>query len=93
MIKTLITLNAVICTLVCGTMVGIGLNLKKWYSWALGLYAFTSFFLVGLIGTGNINESIKIGALVSCFAIFGGAVMRWNRERSEKWLEGQNKKE
>ena len=91
--KTLATINLVIFALVFGLGVSWGLDLKKWTSWLLGIYAFVSFFLVGLVGTGNINEAIKAGALVSFLLMFGGAVMRWNRQRAESWLQEHNKKE
>lgn len=68
-------------------------RLKKKYSWILGLYLFVSFFFVGLVGTGNINEAVKAGMLISFLAIFGGALMRWSREGAEKWLSNQDKEE
>jgi hypothetical protein len=91
--KTLVTINVVIFLIIAGIAVGWGLDLKKWYSWLLGTYAFISFFLVGLVGTGSINEAIKAGILFAFLIMFGGAVMRWNREHAEKWLSDHDKKE
>ena len=76
--KTLATVNGVIFAIVFGLVVASGFDLKKWYSWLFGVYGFLTFFLVGIVGTGNINEAIKAGALFAFFTMFGGAVMRWN---------------
>lgn len=90
--KTLATVNAVIFAVIGGLAIGIGLDLKKWYSWLFGAYAFLTFFLVGLGGSGNINNALKAGALATFIIMFGGAVRHWNRESAKKWLQEHEKK-
>lgn len=91
--KTLVIINLVVFAVIAGLAVGLGFDLKKRNSWLLGIYAFASFFLVGLVSTGNISESIKAGAFMFFIIMFGGMVMHWSRERAEKWLSDHSKEE
>ena len=91
--KTLATVNVVIFAIVGGLAMGIGLDLKKWYSWLFGAYGFLTFFLVGLVGTGSINEAIKAGALIAFATMFVGVTTRWNQERAKRLLRERKKKE
>jgi hypothetical protein len=91
--KTLAMVNGVIFVIVTGIAVSIGFDVKKWHSWLFGAYGFLTFFLVGLVGTGNIIESIKIGIIVAFVTIFIGMTTRWTRERAKNWLREQDKKE
>jgi hypothetical protein len=90
--KTLAIVNGVIFAIVFGLVVAIGFDLKKWHSWLFGVYGFLTFFLVGLVGTGSINEAIKAGVLFAFITMFGGAVMRWNQERAKSLLQDRNKR-
>jgi hypothetical protein len=85
--KTIATVNAVIFGIVCAIAIYFGLDPKKWQTWLLGLYGFLSFFLVGIVGTGNFYESVKVGAIVTFALTFGGIITYWNRERAKKWLK------
>lgn len=85
-------LNMVVCILVTGIMVGIGLDFRKWHNWLLIAYVFVSFFLIGIIETGNINSGIEASALFSFLALLGGAVINWNRNFAEKWFQNKGEK-
>jgi hypothetical protein len=91
--KTLATLSVVIFAIVFAITIYIGLDLKKWQTWLFGVYGFLTFFLVGLIGTGNVIESIKVGAIVAFATIFVGVTTSWNRERAKKWLREHEARE
>lgn len=90
--KTVATGNVVVFLVVYGIVVYIGINPKKWQTWLLGLYGFLTFFLAGIVGTGNFYESIKAGA-IGIALIFGGIITYWNRERAKKWFGEQEKQE
>lgn len=90
--KTVATANGVIFIIILSIAIYIGLNPKKWQTWLLSLYGFLTFFLAGIVGTGNFYESIKAGAL-GIAVIFGGIVTYWNRERARKWLQEHEEKE
>lgn len=91
--KTLATVNGVIFTLVVSIATYIGLDPKKWQTWLLSLYGFLTFFLVGIVGTGNVYEAVKIGAIVTLAMIFVGITTYWSRERAKKWLKEQGENE
>jgi len=90
--KTVATGNAVIFAIVCAIAIYLGLDPKKWQTWLLSLYGFLSFLLLGIVGTGNFYESIKVAAIATFAVIFGGIITYWNRERAKKWLKehGEN---
>lgn len=91
--KIVATVGVVIFAIVSIIAVYIGLDLKKWQSWLFGVYGFLTFLLVGLVGTGNIYESVKIGAIVALATMFVGVTARWTRERAKNWLREQEKEE
>lgn len=91
--KTLATVIGVIFVIISAIVIYIGLDLKKWQSWLFGVYGFLTFLLVGLVGTGNIVESIKVAAIVAFATMFVGVTMRWNRERAKKWLREHEARE
>jgi len=91
--KTLATANTAIFAIVCAIAIHLGLDPKKWQTWLLSLYSFLTFFLVGLVGTGNFYESVKLGAIVTFALIFCGIITYWNRERAKKWLREQYEKD
>jgi hypothetical protein len=85
--KTVATVNGVIFTLVISIAIYLGLDPKKWRTWLLSLYGFLTFFLVGIVGTGNFYEAVKLGTIVTFALILGGITTYWNRERAKKWLK------
>jgi hypothetical protein len=85
--KTIATVSVVIFAIVLVRAIYIGLDLKKWQSWLFGVYGFLTFLLIGMVGTGDIYESIIIGAIVAFATMFVGVTTRWNRERARKWLQ------
>jgi Na+/H+ antiporter NhaD/arsenite permease-like protein len=91
--KTVATVNVVIFVIVISIAMYIGLDPKKWQIWLLSLYGFLTFFLAGIVGTGNFYESIIIGAIATFALIFGGIIEYWNRERAKNWLREQEKEE
>lgn len=84
--KTVAIVNGVIFAIITVIAIYIGLDLKKWQSWLFCVYSFLSAFLFALVSTGNIDESLKGGAIVAFATMFVGVTGRWNRERAKKWL-------
>jgi len=91
--KTIATVSGVVFAIVLGIAIYIGLDPKKWQTWFLSLYGFLTFFLVGIVGTGNVYEAVKVGAIVTFALIFGGIITFWNRERAKKWLKEHEARE
>lgn len=91
--KTVATVNVVIFAIVCAIAIYLGLSPQKWQTWLLSLYAFLTFFLVGIVGTGNAYQSAILGAIVTFALIFGGIVTYWNRERAKRWLKEHDENE
>jgi len=91
--ETIVTVNGVIFVIVLGIAIYIGIDPKKWQTWLLSLYGFLTFFLAGIVGTGNFYESIKVGAIATFAVILTGIITYWNRERAKKWLREQEKQE
>ena len=85
--KTIATVNGVIFVIVYGIAVFLGIDPKKWQTWLLCLYGFLTFFLAGIVGTGNVYESVTVGVIVTFLFTFGGIITYWNRERARKWLK------
>jgi len=90
--ETVATVNVVIFLIVYGIAVFIGIDPKKWQTWLLSLYGFLTYFLAGIVGTGNFYESVAVGVIVTFAFTFGGIITYWNRERAKKWLKehGEN---
>jgi len=84
--KTLAIMNLAIF-LVALAMVLFKRDLGKWNIWVFGIYGFFTFFLIELVGTGNIIDSIKAGAIVSFAMTFGVVTTRWYRQMGRKYLD------
>jgi len=91
--KTVATMSTVIFAIIFVLTIYTGLDIKKWQSWLFGVYGFLTFFLVGMVGTGDIYESVKVGTIVAFATVLVGVTTRWNRERAKKWLKEQEKQE
>ena len=91
--KTVTTVNVVILAIVGAIAIYLGFDPKKWQTWLLSLYGFLTFFLVGIVGTGNVYEAVKIGAIVTLAMICVGITTYWSRERAKKWLKEQGENE
>ena len=89
--KTVATVNVVILAIVTAIAIYIGINPKKWQTWLLSLYGFLSFFLAGIVGTGNFYESVAVGVVATLAIMFVGITTYWNRERARKWLKEHDK--
>jgi len=85
--KTITTVNGVIFVVVYGIAIYLGADPKKWQTWLLSLYSFLTFFLAGIVGTGNFYEAVKVGVIAAFAFTVGGIITYWNRERAEKWLK------
>jgi hypothetical protein len=70
--ETIITVNIFVFLIVGGICVFIGLDLKKWSSWLLGLYGFLTGSLVGLLSPGE-SLSLDVGALLAIAVRRNGA--------------------
>ena len=89
--KSIATVNGVIFVIVCAIAIYLGLDPKKWQTWLLSLYGFLTFFLAGIVGTGNLYESVAVGAIGTFAVILGGIIEYWNRERARKWPKEHDK--
>lgn len=78
--ETIILANIIVCILVGGVCVFVGLDLKKWSSWLLGLYGFVSGFAIGFI-KGGLSVGLQVGILLAFAILFGGATTRWQRQK------------
>ena len=85
--KAVATMNAVIFAIVGAIAIYLGLDPKKWQSWLLGVYGFLTFLLLGMAGTGNVYESVKLGAIGTFAIMFVGVTTYWNRERAKRWFK------
>jgi len=90
-VKTIATVNVVIFSIVGAIAIYLGFDPKKWQTWLLSLYGFLSFFLVGMVGTGNFYDSVAVGAIVTLAMVIVGVTTYWNRERARKWLKEHDK--
>ena len=70
--------NALVFIVVSAICVFIGLDLKKWSSWFLGLYGFLSGLLFGFLRSGLLL-GLQGGALLAFVALFGGGMTYRNR--------------
>jgi hypothetical protein len=61
----------------------VGLDLRKWSSWVYGIIGFLCGLTIGFI-IGNLSGGLKLGALFAFGIIYGGAVMRWHKQRYQK---------
>ena len=91
--KIVATVNVIIFIIAYGIAIYIGVDLKKWWSRLLSLYCFLTFFFIGIVGTREFYESMKIGVIATFVFIIGGAITYWNRERARKWLHEDEARE
>ena len=77
--ETMITVNIFVFLIVASRYVFIGLDLKKWSSWLLGLYGFLTGSLIGLLRSGE-PLSLQVGVLLAFAVIFVGAMVRRNKQ-------------
>lgn len=64
-----------------GIVVFVGLDLKKWHSWLVGLYAFVVGFLFALSIWSSLSGALQLGALFAFAILYGGATTHWHRRR------------
>ncbi len=101
--ENIILVNFIVFMVIGSVFVFIGLDLKKWYSWLIGLYGFLSGLGFGFISSGNssgfnIELGLQVGLIMAFMSMYGGATIRHYRQRFGKeaardWLAryGQNK--
>jgi len=83
MMEMIIIGNFLLCILVGSICVFFGLDLKKWTSWLLGLYAFLSGSLIGLLRSGE-PLSFEVGAIFAFAVMYTGAMTYRHRQRYTK---------
>jgi len=67
-----------------------GLDLKKLYSWLLGLYGFLSGSLIGLLRADG-SLDFQLGVLLAFAVMFGGSLVysyrqRYNKDAAASWV-------
>ncbi|HAE58845.1 MAG TPA: hypothetical protein DCG54_04875 [Anaerolineae bacterium] len=87
--ETFVTTFVSIFVFVAMVFIGVGLNLKKWPSWLLGVYGFITGLLLGLFYS-DIKNAFVAGMLFAFGVLSGGAMTRWHRMTWDKetviWL-------
>ncbi len=87
--KEIILFNSIVFLIVGGICIVIGLDLKNWQSWLVGLYGFITGWLFKFIVKDG-SSSWQLGLMFAIMVMFGGAVMRQHRlyfrKAGEKWL-------
>ena len=79
--QTIIVANFFVFMLVGTIFVFIGLDIKKWTSWLLGLYGFLSGILFSFIReNADISTRLLLGAILGVGVMFVGAMVRRNRQ-------------
>jgi 4-hydroxybenzoate polyprenyltransferase len=63
-----------------------GLDLKKWYSWLIGLYGFLVGFWLGIVWS-DINNALMAGIIFAFAPLYQGAINHWRRDKDKKALE------
>jgi hypothetical protein len=81
--STIVNINFIVYLITCGSAIFVGLDLKKWRSWLLGLYGFISGYLFGLLKS-DTSGGLVMGALFAFVIIYGGATSYWHRQRFKK---------
>ena len=71
------------------TSIVIGLDLRKWYSWAIGAFGFIVGFLLSLTAN-NRAEATAAGLMVAAVTLTSGAVTWSNKQRSRSLLENND---
>ena len=60
----------------------VGLDLRKWSSWLYGVFGLLCGLLIGLL-IDNVIGGLKLGVLFAFGIMYGGAAMRWHKQRYE----------
>lgn len=81
--ETIVVAIFILYLLVCGIGIFVGLDLKRWTSWLLGLFGFLSGFVIGL-AIADLYSGLLGGALFAFIVMFGGATTRWHKQRIKK---------
>ena len=58
-----------------------GLDLRKRASWLYGALGFLSGLALGTAISGNLIESLNIGAIFAFMILFAGVTMRWHNQK------------
>ena len=58
----------------------VGLDLRKRPSWLFGAFGFLSGFLIGFL-IADVQAGLLGGALFAFIVLYGGAMVRWHRQR------------
>ncbi|MEW5828506.1 MAG: hypothetical protein AB1846_06405 [Chloroflexota bacterium] len=69
----------------------VGLDLRKFVSWLYGAIAFTCGVTSGLIVSGDLGQSIKLGTLFAVFLLVAGTITRPYLEKfglPKRWTKG-----
>ena len=82
--KTIVIALSLITFFVLGFVASFkGLNLRRLSSWLYGAISFLCGLAMGFSLSGNLIESLKVGALFAFLIVVGGATMRWHKQRYE----------
>ncbi len=81
--KTIAMINFYILVIIGTTAVYVGLDLRKWHSWIIGLYGFVSGFLIGLLWV-DTKGALITGGLFALGVLYGGATTRWHMQRDKE---------
>ena len=84
--KTLFMVVFCIYVVIGGLSMVIGLDLKKWYSWLIGVFGFITGFLMGMVKS-DIQTAITMGMLFPFFTLTSAALTHWNRKRSLQFIK------
>jgi hypothetical protein len=85
--KTIIMIFFCIYLILSAISIYRGLDLKKWYSWLIGIYGFATGFCLSIVWGGDINDAVGIGIFFAFPPLYQGAINRWQREKNKKALE------
>lgn len=69
-----------------GISIFIGLDLKKWHSWLIGVYGFVIGFLMGLVWV-DISTAIIAGMLFAFLTLASGATVYRTRQKAKQALD------
>lgn len=66
--------------LIGGISVIVGLDLRKWYSWLIGLYGFVAGLVLCYL-LSDMKNGLLAGTFFASFTLFCGAMSRYHRYR------------
>ena len=78
--ETIVVAVLVLYIVISAIGIVIGIDLKKWSSWSFVIYGFLSGFLVGCLLV-DLKSGLLGGLLFAFIVLYGGAMVRWQRER------------